>query len=409
MKEVKTAVAISDLHLGRDLGYLYSKNPKFQKNKEALLELLKNLGPQDELILNGDLLELSMVGLDEAYRELKEFFVLLSQCPGFKRIVYVPGNHDHHFWRELAELVCVNGRIGQGILPPGHLEYPTWFVDKSFSSSDRSLPCRIILAEIWPQEAPVVEIVVKYPHHLVKVLSGNGDGWHCLFTHGHFLEDMFTPVEFLIKSQRLDELEAFNNVWIEACDYYVGRSGRLFDTARDLVEKFERGDKEAKKEMSKVLNKVYENCANKLKLRWPKTTALKFAKYIIGLLIKEIPLEKKSGLFNAPVDDKLKEKITEYIEEYIVKRYRKGMAKTLNFPSDRDIPAPFTFVFGHTHRPLGTDARESVKVNGMVFPLANTGGWLRIDGTGAGNGENAGILLVNGTGAHWMSLNGKLK
>ena len=241
MKEINTALVMSDLHLGRDLGYLYSRGDKYQKNRAAFLGLLKSLGPQDEIILNGDLLELSMAGLDEVYYEIKEFFSLLSEAPPFNRIVYIPGNHDHHFWRELAEQACVNRQINQGKLPPGHDDYPYCFVDKRFSSSAPNLQCDIILCALWPKDKRPVEIVVKYPHHLLKVSSANGKERHYLFTHGHFLEDMFTPINILIEPTWLGELEAFNSFWIEAFDYDFGRSGRLMDRARDLVSKFEKG------------------------------------------------------------------------------------------------------------------------------------------------------------------------
>jgi UDP-2,3-diacylglucosamine pyrophosphatase LpxH len=409
MREIKTALAMSDLHLGRDLSYLYSRNSGFQKNRQALLDLLAKLGPQDELILNGDLLELSMVGLDEAYHEIKEFFILISEVPPVKRVVYIPGNHDHHFWRELAEQVCVNGRISQGMLPPSHKEYPSCFVDKYFSSFDRNLPCKIVLADLWPKDKPPVEIVVKYPHHLIKV-STNKEQWrYYLFTHGHFLEDMFTPVNYLIEPARLDELEAFNNIWIEAFDYDFGRSGRLMDRVQDLVKKVERGDKEAKQEIKKILDEIYLNCVKKLKLSWSRKLGLYLIKSLVGSLVKEIPLEKRSGLFRAAIDESLRAKIEDYIKKYITERYRKGMATKYNFPSDQDIPIPFTFVFGHTHRPAAEENQESIKIDDAIFPLANTGGWLRIDGTGAANGENAGILVIDRKGARWESLKGNLE
>lgn len=409
MRDIKTAVAMSDLHLGRDLGYLYSANPKFQKNRQALLDLLRKLGPQDELIINGDLLELSMAGLDEAYRELKDFFVLISEVPPLKRIVYVPGNHDHHFWRELAEHVCVNGQISQGMLPPTHQEYPSCFVDKYFSSFDQNLPCKILLAELWPKDKTPIEIVVKYPHHLIKVSADGEKKRHYLFTHGHFLEDLFTPINYIIEPARLDELEAFNNLWIEAFDYDFGRSGRLMDRVQDLVRKVEKGNKEAKQEIKGILNEVYLNCVKKLKLSGLKKAVLCLAKSLVGSLVKEIPFEKRSGLFKAPIDEDLRAKIGEYIKKYITERYKKGMATKYNFPSDRDIPIPFTFVFGHTHRPAAEENQPPIKVNDAIFPLANTGGWIRIDGTGAANGENAGVLVVDGRGTRWESLKGKLE
>jgi len=409
MRKVKTVIAMSDLHLGRDLGYLYSKDPRFQSNRGALLDLLTDLGPQDELVLNGDLLELSQAGLDQAYGELKEFLVLLSQSPGFKRIVYVPGNHDHHFWRELAEHVCVNGQIAQGLLPPSNLEYPSYFVDKHFSSANPNLPSSILLSELWPKDKPAVEIVVKYPHHLVNVLNDGGQSRNYLFAHGHFLEDLLTPINYLIEPARLDELEAFNNMWIEAIDYDFGRSGRLMEAVQDLVKKVEEGNKEAKRELQRVLAEIYLNCARKLKLNWLKRAGLWLIKAIVTSFVGNLPIERKSGLSNAAIDEKLKARIVEYICKYVLKRYQKGKAAEYNFPSDKDIPLPLTFVFGHTHRPAADDDHAFVSIDDAVYPLANTGGWLRTDGTGAANGENAGILVINEMGAHWKSLKGGLQ
>ena len=60
MSTIKSAIALSDLHLGKDKGYLYSKDSKYKNNRDAVLDLLQSLGPQDELILAGDFLELSL-------------------------------------------------------------------------------------------------------------------------------------------------------------------------------------------------------------------------------------------------------------------------------------------------------------------------------------------------------------
>ena len=111
MSEIKKAVALSDLHLGRDLSYLYSKHSEYASNRKSLSEVLGKIvnpdknGAIDELIIIGDFLELSLAGHDEVYNDVKYFFQLISEAARFKRIVYIPGNHDHHFWRALGEQV----------------------------------------------------------------------------------------------------------------------------------------------------------------------------------------------------------------------------------------------------------------------------------------------------------------
>lgn len=411
MSKIKSAIAISDTHLGRDFGYLYSKDPndhKFKKNRSALLELLNNLGPQDELILNGDLLDMAQAGFDEIYQDVEAFFALLSETGPYKRIVYIPGNHDHHFWRALGEQVHINGKISQGMDPPGPELFPYFFIDERYSSQDPELPCKIILAYLWPKEKPAPEIVVKYPHHLVRIALDSGDEQYYLFTHGHFLEEMFRPINFLIEPAHLEDLEAFNNLWLEALDYHLGHAGRLSDRVKELVRGFKMGGKKAKQEVRKLRDIVYSILKKRLKLKWPITWLVKWG---LNFIVKKIPLESKSGLFKAPIDEKLKKSIADYIEKYIVERYRKGKAKDYHFPKDADIPTPFTFVFGHTHRPVRGEAVKEAKVTikGKTYPLVNTGGWLRTDGTKVANGENAGVLVVDKDGIRWKTLEGKLE
>ena len=123
----------------------------------------------------------------------------------------------------------------------------------------------------------------------------------------------------------------------------------------------------------------------------------------------KIPTEKKSGFFKVPINDHLKKNIKEYIEKYILKRYQKGKSKEYYFPVDATIPTPFTFVFGHTHRPVNNGNKDDAQINlaGDEYPILNTGGWLRNDGIKP-NGENAGVLVINQNGAEWKSFVGEL-
>ena len=413
MKRIRSAIALSDLHLGKKESYLYSKDANFQNNRKALIDLLKKLGPQDEIVLLGDFLELSLAGLDEVYSDAKTFFALLAEAGPVRRIVYVPGNHDHHFWRSLAEQVHINGKIHDGQDPPCSETYPYCFVDERFSSKDKKLPCRIILEDLWPKKKKKPEFVVKYPHHLIEVVSEEGEKIYYLFTHGHFFEDLFKPINFLIEPAHLEELEAFNNGWLEFFDYHLGHAGKLSEEVKKIEKNFQEGDTKAKKTIRNVLKEIYKSLVQKLHLRCPWTCVLKCGiKLVQRWILKKTPMDKKSGLFGVPsIDDKLKRKIADYIENYILKRYRKGKAEDYYFPTDADIPKPFTLVFGHTHRPIRGEetSKAEVSVDGITYPLANTGGWISTDGTGAANGENAGILLIDKKGARWETLEGQLQ
>jgi hypothetical protein len=58
---------------------LYSKDKKFKRNSQALKTLLVELGPQEEVILLGDFLDLAIGSLDEVYQHfLEDLFKLVN-------------------------------------------------------------------------------------------------------------------------------------------------------------------------------------------------------------------------------------------------------------------------------------------------------------------------------------------
>jgi len=192
-------------------------------------------------------------------------------------------------------------------------------------------------------------------------------------------------VNYLIDPAHLEELEAFNNIWLEAFGYHLGHAGRLSEKVTALVRGYEQGEKEARRNIKEILKEVYHNLKRKLKLRRPKTWLVGCG---LNCLVEKIPWEKESGLFGVSIDEKLKRNIAGYLDKYIVQRYRQGKAKEYHFHHDADIPTPLTFVYGHTHRPIREKERADAKIvlQGKTYPLGNTGGWLRTDGTGAANG-----------------------
>jgi hypothetical protein len=390
------------------MSYLYSKDERFIRNSLSLKTLLEELGPQDEVILLGDLLDLAIGSLDEVYKDAREFFTVLSETGPYKRIVFIPGNHDHHFWRELVEEVFINESLRKGSHPPGHHNYTRCFVDKRFSISRSNPTSPIVLAEVWPHHKPMPEIVVKYPHHFVRIPSNDGSEKYYVFTHGHFLEDLFKPVNYIIQPAHLEELEAFNNFWLESFDYHIGHAGRLSNFVRKFIQSFQRWGTKDNPEMENMIDELFRQMKEKGYLSWLSAWVLKF--FFMGK-IRKISWNENSGLYRAAVDDKLIRSIEDYIGRYIIPRYQKERAKDFDLPADSDIPIPFTFVFGHTHIPIKDEDMEKSRaiIDGKVYPLLNTGGWLRTDGPGIEGGENAGVLKINSSGVSWRSLAGQLE
>ncbi len=408
MSRIESAIILSDLHLGRESSYLYSKDERFKKNSQALQVFLSELGPQDEFIILGDFLEQAVGSLDEVFLDAKEFFSIISEIGPYNRIIFVPGNHDHHFWRELGEEVCINERLRRNLAPPSHHEYTRCFVDMRFSTADEDLIPPIVLSEVWPDEKPMPEIVVKYPHHFVTVPSDEGTDAHYLFTHGHFLEDLFRPVNAIIQPAHLEELEAFNNFWLESFDYHMGHAGRLSSFVRKFLETFHRWNLKDNPEMESMIDEIFRQLRQKGYLSWLSGWILK---HFLMRKIKKISWSENSGLYRSTLNDMLIKSIEDYISRYIIPRYQKDKAKDFDLPTDRDIPVPFTFVFGHTHNPIKNEDMATAKamVDGKIYPLLNSGGWLRTDRPAVANGENAGVLLINKNGASWKSFAGLLE
>ena len=405
MSEIKRAFALSDLHLGNPLSYLNAETPEFLKNLQATGDLLNSLGTADELILNGDIFELALAGHDVICRDARAFFQLLAELNRFPKIILIPGNHDHHLWFTLAEQVHVHDKIKTGQTPPGHTHYPGCFVDKRFSSTDLNNPCDLPLHYFWPQGKPVPEFIVKYPHHLVRIPQKNGELAPFLVTHGHYLENRFIPVNYLVDPAHLEELEAFNNFWLESFDYHWGHAGRLSEKVRKIDEGYRRGEEEARIAALQVLDEIYANLRKKLRLNWFHAMLLKWG---LRFFVKKMPLKCDSPLRNQPIDAELKHQIREYISRYVIERYRAGKANVYFFPGSGNIPQPFTFVFGHTHRPVAGPDSPVITINHQKYPLVNTGGWLRLAERGAVPGATAGVLIIDENGASWKSLAGKL-
>lgn len=138
---------ISDLHFGSGHDLLASG--------AALERIAPELEWADELVINGDLLELVFASLEDAVRAARPFLALAGRH--VERIHYVLGNHDHH----LVSLAGEERRFA-GVL-----------------GAPRAEPCAVAPASrLLRALCPRVDIVTGYPRLEL-------DGMH--FTHGHHI------------------------------------------------------------------------------------------------------------------------------------------------------------------------------------------------------------------------------
>ena len=408
MEEVKRIAVISDLHLGEEecllneaflaseaFGEINRKHHQNElkdvealqalrrKNIETLRKKLGEQGEIDELIILGDFLDYALAPLQQALANARDFFSsLLSGSSNIKKIVVVPGNHDYHLWQLVFVQQVVTAKDFLNILPDAH-EYVKWMADQDSPFIKGRFTKTFLNAYIPKGSSTVLE--VRYPHIWRKV--GN-QTYH--FTHGHYIQTIFSPVSTLFAPKSMGELVAFNALWLEAVWYYLGQAGRLSVLVENIYEK--RFTTDVKRDLQATIDNLLTELGVTKFPRWLLKRAL------VRLIVKKLRSSessrelqsdtKKSSLRGNSVE-KLLPKISDYIEHTVL-------------AFNPDCPKPFTFVFGHTHvssgKPDGTTYRKKVVIKGQSYPVENTGAWLEEKK----KNTNIGFILIEKSGLKWV-------
>ncbi len=139
---------VSDLHFGSGEDLL--------AGSAALERIAPELAWADELVINGDLLELVFAGVEQAVDAARPFLSLVDRH--VRRVLYIPGNHDH----QLVSLARDERRLRDVVrgARPATADVP---------------PAARLLRALCPG----VDVVTAYP-------TCELDGM--LFTHGHYID-----------------------------------------------------------------------------------------------------------------------------------------------------------------------------------------------------------------------------
>ena len=100
-KKKLKALVLSDLHLGKKNTLLYDNELGIRDTAIKKFNELSNTTPDDEfesgieeLILLGDILDLSEADDEKAYNSFKEFLEIFLKSVKVDKIVFIPGNFD---------------------------------------------------------------------------------------------------------------------------------------------------------------------------------------------------------------------------------------------------------------------------------------------------------------------------
>jgi len=202
VEEADRVVVVSDTHFGDPFDVLTSA-----KAIEALTDRIESLGAIDELVLLGDVFDFWKSPFGEAIARSRDFMSALFMLENVKRIVYLPGNHDHHVFRQYYN-EQVTESLRRGVVEPPELTMPL------------TADCPIM--NVLKPRAARVPLFAVYPAHNVNVR-----GTKVLLTHGHMLgffeRSLWRPRQSRIstllvrKSENLDleEMERFISPFYE--------------------------------------------------------------------------------------------------------------------------------------------------------------------------------------------------
>lgn len=209
------AVALSDLHLGVPESLLYSIGQEREVNAlECTVQKIAELAKADsdsgldsgveELILIGDIVDLSESEDEAAYTNTRIFLDAVVKAVAVEKIVYIPGNHDHHLWVDL--LRAANGGIPYWACSPKVSLTPLPVVD----------PFRNACLPRDVYDSPIdIPVEVYYPNYRIDTVHT------CfLFDHGHLFSNTIEQLTDAEEAFSLEEVEErswqlMERIWYE--------------------------------------------------------------------------------------------------------------------------------------------------------------------------------------------------
>ena len=367
------AAVVSDLHLGEEQSMLTFTSldgqgrpvaapgeVAWQAMRRELQRLVDENGGRKipTLILNGDIVELSLARHRLAFRNAKEFFQRLDDAELFDSVVYLPGNHDHFVWRQIVEIERMK------------------HVREAFD--DQAPPPEVPL--VTPDDAPLTEtfldgvvpceklggVRVAYPNYRLEC-----GGRSFVFHHGHFCEGMWTLVSDLLrkalKTKTIHQLEEFNAPFTDFAWYALGQAGQLSELIERTYEDALAGKFTNIQALGRILlDRAFAGGARQkaglLERLWYRVLRFGFGA-LLRLLLRRATREggwlregfspsRNKGLDNRD----LARGVARYMSQFVTTR------------------GAGTFVFGHTH---------CVVINGRIrdprvqkHTIWNSGGWV---------------------------------
>jgi hypothetical protein len=372
-------VCISDTHFGAENSLLTNlqiassntdpirPSPVLERLVDCLRYLINPNGaanPKPTLVLNGDILELALTTDNEAAMAFERFIELIAPDEArklFERIVFIPGNHDHHLWetaRETQYSEYLKAKVQWGTV----LEIP-WHTTKLFTNTVPSYFLNRVVQR-WPVLAKLT-IETAYPNF--GVLSPDRQRG-VIFHHGHFIEPIYllmSTLKTLLFPDRpmpkeVWDFEAENFAWIDFLWSTLGRSGEVGKGVGLIYDKFQ-----DERQTQKLLANLARGLAERYDLPgWGDRMEAQLLEWVFQAIVEQVRgLERQQ---NTVLSEEAEKGLWAYLEG--------PLSLQIWRECQNNMPAKIIFVFGHTHKPFEED------MNFDGYPewteVYNAGGWV---------------------------------
>jgi UDP-2,3-diacylglucosamine pyrophosphatase LpxH len=421
---------VSDTHFGDDLCTLVGPGshggpPEPGPGYAALRDAV---GEVDYLVLLGDIIDFSVAGYEDAYRDARAFFTALQQDGVAREIVYVPGNHDFDIWNVVEHQVNVINQLKQGELPRPFKRAVPGVIDARQGEPRLLLPDVAARPEWHSARTDYGGLFLD--HITLRPSEGDGrrgegerlvfdfaypnlylvteEGESVLLTHGHYFEAYWTLLgEWVVRlagdelpNERPGELNVRELVGVNfplhqlACSG-IGQAQPLTALARRLQLDLSAGRTDRVSRYLERLEAVLVSRSVPVLQRLVRHWIAGRARSLIVTALAEAEHTRfsRSFLSRPPVRERFR------------RYYRSCLAELARLRQEHElaVPPPRYVVFGHTHQPIPWGSDELAdSVDGHDVRFCNTGGWVLKKGSD-GRQEFVGAEIVvyeTGRGVH---------
>jgi len=387
-------VCVSDLHLGDKDSILtrlvdgqhevdpFRTGDVLEQLVVCLRQLIGPSGTRPTLILNGDIVEMAFGEIGQSLMVF-ERLVRLILTPGdelFDRLVYLPGNHDHHVWEIARETQYVQQLLAthhdEGLPGPQHV---------TPLSLEHAVPSFLLNQMIRHVRgsAATPGVDVMYPNLALRAAGGD----RCVVIHhGHYVESLyhlFSNARSVLfprgrRAETINQLEAENFAWIDFVWSLLGRSGdagRDVETLFDMVQYPEQAEAFSNDLAARIalVRDIPFIPGDKLEYEVLRRAFLFVARKIAG----------ERGQANEICTEQTMTGLRRYLLGPTLRQVQEELGA---------VPEDLAFVFGHTHKPF--ERQLAVTDRDRTIDIVNTGGWT-VDSRDPAPPKGAAILVMN--------------